>query len=79
MADTVAGMSIDQLKKRSDSLIENIGALRFSVARIELLDGYRALLRDLLADCRVIVAAHGHKTLLKKIDRAMTETEDTTQ
>jgi hypothetical protein len=63
-ADTMNALSIEQLKRRSDSLIENISALRFCVARIELM-------RDLLEDYRVIIAAHGHKALVAKIDKAV--------
>lgn len=85
-ADTMNMLSIEELKRRADSLMENIGALRFSAARIELLDGYRTLLRDLLADARVHVeanvktaadpeAAKATRTLMKRIDKALKETE----
>lgn len=68
-------MSVDELRRRQDSLIENIGAMRFSIARIEYLEGYQVLFRDLLIDCRIIVEAHGHKTLVKQIDKILRETK----
>ena len=73
-ADTMNMISPEELRKRQDSLMENIGALRFSIARIEFLEGYQALFRDILTDCRIIVEAHGHKTLVKQIDKALKET-----
>jgi hypothetical protein len=72
--DTITALSVEQLRKRSDSLVENIGALRFSVERIELLDRCRLALREVVLDCRVVVEAHGHKALVKKIDAILTET-----
>lgn len=57
---------LEEIKERTDSVIENIGALRFALGRI-------ALLEDLLADARVIVDAHGPKALIKKIDKAFKE------
>lgn len=57
---------LEEIKERTDSVIENIGALRFALGRI-------ALLEDLLADARVVVDAHGPKALVKKIDKAFKE------
>lgn len=68
------GITVSELRQMSDSLIENIGALRFSIQRIEVLDGYRLLMRDLLADCRVVVDAHGPKSLVRKIDKVLKDT-----
>ena len=68
-------MSTQELRTRTDSVLENIGALRYSIARIEFLEGYQTLFRDLLADCRIIVEAHGHSALVKQIDRALRETK----
>lgn len=73
-AETMNMISPEELRKRQDSLMENIGALRFSIARIEYLEGYQQLWRDLVADCRVIVDAHGHKSLVKQIDRMLKDT-----
>ncbi len=67
-------ISGEELRKRQDSLMENIGALRFSIARIEYLEGYQQLWRDLVGDCRVILEAHGHKALVKQIDKMLKET-----
>lgn len=56
----------EEIKQRTDSVIENIGALRFALNRIELLE-------ELLADARIVVDAHGPKELTKKIDKAFKE------
>ena len=72
--DVMDDLAVEQLRQRADSLRENIGALRFSVARIELLDGYRLLCRDLLADCRIPLAAYGQRDLVKSIDKLLKDT-----
>lgn len=66
----------EEIQKRTDSVIENISVLRLSLSRIEMLDGYRKLLRDMLEDARVVVDAHGPKALVKKIDKALKDTEE---
>lgn len=76
-AQAMNSISPEELRRRQDSLMENIGALRFSIARIEYLEGYQKLFRDLLSDCRVIVEAYGHKALVKQIDKALKETSPT--
>jgi hypothetical protein len=48
-------MSIEEIKKRTDSVIENIGVLRFLVGRVELLEGALKRLKD---------AAHGERVRL---------------
>lgn len=73
-SETMNSISIEELRKRQDSLIENMGAFRFSIAKVEYLIGMQRLLRDILSDCRVIIEAHGHKALVKQIDRALKET-----
>lgn len=65
-ASAVISADMEEIKTRTDSVIENIGALRFALNRIELLE-------DLLADARVVVDAHGPKALVKKIDKAFKE------
>jgi len=65
--------TVDELRRSADSLIENIGALQYLVQRVERQEGYLKLMRDLLADARVIIEAHGHKPLVKKIDKALKE------
>lgn len=67
-------LTMDQLRQRADSLIENIGAFRYSLARNELLDGYRLLFRDLLADCRIPLEADGHTILVRQIDKVLKDT-----
>lgn len=69
-------MSPEELRKSNDSIIENIGALRFSINTIERLEGYRALFRDLLADCRIPLEAHGHKALVREIDKLLKDTAE---
>lgn len=71
----LSAMPIEELRSKvDDSLLESMVAFRFSIDRIELLDGYRKLLRDILEDARVVVAAHGTKLLVKRIDRVLGET-----
>lgn len=65
-AATAISADVAEIKKRTDSVIENIGALRFALNRIELLE-------DLLKDARIVVDAHGPKALTKKIDKAFKE------
>lgn len=71
----LSGMPLDELRSKvDDSLLESMVAFRFSIEQIEKLDGYRKLLRDILEDARVVVAAHGTKMLVKRIDKALGET-----
>jgi hypothetical protein len=74
---TMNAISIDELRRRQESMIENIGALRFSIAKVEYLQGMQRLMMDLLKDCRIIIDAHNHKALVKQIDRIIKETEGT--
>lgn len=67
-------ISMEQLRKQQDSLMENICVLRFSIAKVEYLQGMLKLALDLLSDCRIIIEAHGHKALVKQIDRLIQET-----
>lgn len=70
---TLRTLSPNTLAKLKDSVIENMGAFRFLLDREETLKGFIDTHEELLKDCRVIVAAHGHKALVKKIDRAIEE------
>lgn len=71
----LSAMPLDELRSKvDDSLLESMVAFRFSIEQIEKLDGYRKLLRDILEDARVVVAAHGPKPLVKRIDKALGET-----
>jgi hypothetical protein len=72
---TMNALSMDELRKRQDSLMENIGALRFSIAKVEYLLGMQRLFRELVADCRVPLKAHGFDALCRQIDRLLTETD----
>lgn len=55
-------MTIEELKQRTDSVIENIGVLRFLVGRVELLEGALA---------RLTAAAHNERVhLLQLADNA---------
>jgi hypothetical protein len=71
---TMNALSVDELRKRQDSLMENIGAFRFSIAKVEYLIGMQRLCRDLLSDCRIPLKAHGFDALCKQIDRVLKET-----
>jgi hypothetical protein len=69
-------MSDEEIQRRTDSLIENIGALRFSLARIEHLEARERLLMDLLRDARVIILeTHGQKSIVKQITKVLTEAQ----
>lgn len=72
----LAALSTADLKKSADSAVQDIKAFRFAITRIELLDGYRKLMRDMLEDCRVVVDAHGTKAMVKKIDKVLRETAE---
>lgn len=74
--DTIGTMTMEQLNRQQDSLLQSVGAFRYTLRRMELLDGYRRLFRDLVADLRVVVDAHGPKPLVKRIDKALKETEE---
>jgi hypothetical protein len=52
-----------ELPAQADSLIENNGALRSSMNRIEVLEGYRRLLRDLLHECRRALIRQSNKAI----------------
>jgi uncharacterized protein (UPF0335 family) len=52
-------LSVEELRQRNDSLIENIGALRFSIARIEQLELQRAMMVALLEDIRQVLKDNG--------------------
>ncbi len=69
----ITPMSDDEIRRRTESLIENIGALRFALSRIEILEGYERLARDLLADCQEIVSEHS-EALAKRITKALNHT-----
>lgn len=73
-AATLRTLSTNTLEKLKDSVIENIGVLQFLIDREQTLKGYLRAHQELLRDCRIIVEAHGHKVLVGKIDRAITET-----
>lgn len=62
-------LTVDQLKATEASVIENIGALRFSITRIEDLERIVKEQNELLLDCRVPLDAHGHKVLTRRIDK----------
>lgn len=66
--------SRDALIKQQDSLIESLGAFRFALARIDLLEGQRRLLRDMLCDCRECVEKHGREALMRLLDRTLETT-----
>lgn len=72
----VESLSVAELRARNESMIENIGALRFSIARIEKLDEYRIILREVVQDCRIRLAADGHKVLTARIDATLAQTKD---
>jgi hypothetical protein len=71
---TLRTLSTATLEKLKDSVIENMGALQFLLAREEALKKHLRAHQELLRDCRVIIEAHGHKALVKKIDKAIEET-----
>ena len=66
-------VTVEELQARSASLAENISALRFSLMRIESLDALRLKLREMLADCRVPLEAHGLTLLVRRIDVILAE------
>lgn len=66
--DTMRSIPLVELRRRQDSLMENIGALRFSIAHIERLEGYRRLFRDLLGDCKKPLKDRGNAALVKRIE-----------
>lgn len=70
---TLRTLSPQTLAKLKDSVIENMGAFQFLLDREVTLKGYITTHQELLRDCRIIVEAHGHKALVKKIDRAIEE------
>lgn len=74
-ADAMNSISIEELHRRSDSLIENIGALRFSVARIELLNGHRLALRGVIEECKILADEYGSKALIKRINQTLKDTD----
>lgn len=74
--DAIGTMTMEQLNRQQDSLLQSVGAFRYTLRRMELLDGYRRLFRDLVSDLRVVVDAHGPKPLVKRIDKALKETEE---
>jgi prefoldin subunit 5 len=51
--DTMSDMSLEEIRQRSDSLIENIGVLRFSIAKIEALEAALKRLKEATHDERV--------------------------
>jgi hypothetical protein len=64
------------IENNSAPLIENNGALRSSMNRIEVLEGYRRLLRDLLHECRRALIRQSNAPLVNRINKLLKETLD---
>ena len=67
-------ISTEELRKRNESLIENIGALRFSIARIELLEEQKGKLRDTLSVIRTVMRSAKDAAWCRTIDTLLDET-----
>ena len=65
-----------ELRAQADSLIENHSELRGSMNRIEVLEGYRRRLRDLLHECRRALIRQCNSPLVNKINKLLKETLD---
>jgi hypothetical protein len=65
-----------ELRAQANSLIENNSALRSSMNRIEVLEGYRRLLRDLLHECRRALIRQSNAPLVNRINKLLKETLD---
>jgi len=64
------------LRAQENSPIDNNSALRSSMNRIEVLEGYRRLLRDLLRECRRALIKERNAPLVNRINKLLKETLD---
>lgn len=72
-------LTVDQLRKQADSLIESVGAFQFSLARIAQLEGYRERLETILRECQEVLAPTGNTGLVARIATILREhTDDVT-
>jgi len=66
-------LSVEELKRQADSLIQSVGAFQFTLARIAYLEGFRERLMELLAETRTHIKDAG---LCKRIDTLLKESDD---
>lgn len=64
-----AALTIEQLKATAESAVQNVTAIRGAYNLIERLTVQNGAAVELLQDCRVVVDAHGHKALTRRIDK----------
>jgi hypothetical protein len=65
-----------ELRAKENSQIDNSSALRSGVNRIEVLEGYRRQLRDLLHECRRALIKERNAPLVNRINKLLKETLD---
>lgn len=69
-------LSTEELQRRNESLIENIGAMRFLIARTEHLEAQKIKYRAMLTVLRTIMRVEKDVNWCKTIDTLLDETEE---
>jgi hypothetical protein len=72
---TVQALTVEELRRQADSLIESVGAFQFTLARIAYLEGYRGRLRAILKECQTSLQASGNAGLVARIDTILAEND----